>query len=63
MCGKYFFYGLQNIYRMNVDTIRYFRDKTYPFKTGTIILFNNNIIYILTILFKIKSQIFKYKLI
>ena len=35
MCGKYFFYGLQNIYRMNVDTIRYFRDKTYPFKTGT----------------------------
>ena len=34
MCGKYFFYGLQNIYRMNVDTIRYFRDKTYPFKNG-----------------------------
>ena len=35
MCGKYFFYGLQNIYRMNIDTIRYFRDKAFPMKQGT----------------------------
>ena len=35
MCGKYFFYGLQNIYRMNIDTIRYFRDKAKPMKQGT----------------------------
>ena len=35
MCGKYFFYGLQNIYRMNIDTIRYFRDKADPMKQGT----------------------------
>ena len=35
MCGKYYFYGLQNIYRMNIDTIRYFRDKADPMKQGT----------------------------
>ena len=35
MCGKYFFYSLQNIYRMNIDTIRYFRDSTYPMKQGS----------------------------
>ena len=35
MCGKYYFYGLQNIYRMNIDTIRYFRDKAFPMKQGT----------------------------
>ena len=35
MCGKYFFYSLQNIYRMNIDTIRYFRDSTYPMKLGS----------------------------
>ena len=35
MCGKYYFYGLQNIFRMNIDMIRYFRDKAYPMKQGT----------------------------
>ena len=35
MCGKYFFYSLQNIYRMNIDTIRYFRDSNDPMKQGS----------------------------
>ena len=35
MCGKYFFYGLQNIYRMNIDSIRYFRDEANPMKKGS----------------------------
>ena len=34
-CGKYYFYGLQNIYRMNLDSIRYFRDQSFPMKRGS----------------------------
>ena len=35
MCGMYYFYGLQNIFRMNIDLVRYYRDMTYPMKKGT----------------------------
>ena len=35
MCGLYYFYGLQNIFRMNLDLFRYYRDMTYPMKKGT----------------------------
>ena len=35
MCGEYTFYGLQNIFRMNLDSIRYFRDQTYPIRKGS----------------------------
>ena len=34
-CGEYFYYGLQSVFRMNLDSIRYFRDDYYPLRKGT----------------------------
>ena len=33
-CGLYYSFGLQNIFRMKLDTIRYHRDKSMPMKIG-----------------------------
>ena len=34
-CGQYFSYGMKNLFRINVDTAKYFRDKTYPDKINS----------------------------
>lgn len=33
-CGTTFSYGIKKIFRINVDTVKYFRDLSFPFKKG-----------------------------